>query len=326
LAANINTDHDVANGRFIVQYDGVSTVFGDLLTFQFVIMDDDHSYTETGDNEFYMFYNNVRYTNNTGIGIQNKDATVALNYLVNGSYRPGAGTINPSTAIKITTNHPEDQKMPWLAVHTRSTADTLYGDGNGRYTEGERIEVSLNIRNLGTAPLDDVLVRLRKTYSNTFTTINDSIVNYGRINAGQTVVSPSPLSFTVSTLSGPRDASFEVWIVSSDFSYHTVQSFSIPVRQFTGIDENTEFLPENMALITAYPNPFNSMVNIDLTGFDSGKNTVLQISDVLGHIVYEGSISSSLLLWNPGNLPSGLYFINVFSDNLTARSKVLYVR
>ena len=62
-------------------------------------------------------------------------------------------------------------------------------------------------------------------------------------------------------------------------------------------------------IVTIYPNPFNSIVNIELPV----SNCKLKIFDMLGNIVFEKTLNSKHEILN-FNLPGGMYFYQI-TDN-----------
>ncbi|MFP4459330.1 MAG: T9SS type A sorting domain-containing protein [Candidatus Zixiibacteriota bacterium] len=88
------------------------------------------------------------------------------------------------------------------------------------------------------------------------------------------------------------------------------------------IDESSnEVLPEKSAL-KSWPNPFNSAMNI----YAESSGT-LQICDIQGNIVYQKNVDAkSLINWAPGSLPSGLYFVKLYSVSKIEVNKCLYMK
>ncbi|MBL7190260.1 right-handed parallel beta-helix repeat-containing protein [bacterium] len=83
----------------------------------------------------------------------------------------------------------------------------------------------------------------------------------------------------------------------------------------TSVKDRWIINPERLALLRAYPNPFNSGTFIELTGF-TGDIASIEIFDILGRKVYNYEITAgnpAVLRWNgmdfKGNtLPAGIYF------------------
>ena len=95
-------------------------------------------------------------------------------------------------------------------------------------------------------------------------------------------------------------------------------------------DSESPALITNYALEQNYPNPFNSSTNI---GFQlkSDGFTTLKVYDMLGRkvetIVEQGLEAGSYnFIFNASNLPSGVYFYRIKSDNFTDVKKMLLVK
>lgn len=76
--------------------------------------------------------------------------------------------------------------------------------------------------------------------------------------------------------------------------------------------------------ITIYPNPANDYFSIKLP--DNIKNPELKISNILGKTVLKTSINNSKTNVNIKDLPSGIYFVSVFSNGIIIDTKKLIVK
>ncbi len=97
----------------------------------------------------------------------------------------------------------------------------------------------------------------------------------------------------------------------------------------TGVSEDTDLKPTDFGMI-AYPNPFNSNLNITI---DSEMPGTIVIYDILGRHIKELSYTKGLssLIWNAGDsnggsLSSGIYFINQKGGSREETVRVLYLR
>jgi hypothetical protein len=99
--------HDVANGRFVVEYDSVAyysnrNVFD---KFEFILYDTT-MHTPTGDNVFTVQYLTANgYTSNT-VGIQDPTRAYAIQCLFDGTYHRGAAALAAGRAVKFVTVEP----------------------------------------------------------------------------------------------------------------------------------------------------------------------------------------------------------------------------
>ena len=78
--------------------------------------------------------------------------------------------------------------------------------------------------------------------------------------------------------------------------------------------------------IAAYPNPFNSSCRIVLPA-----DAELEIYNIAGNLVFAdknrtGPAGTRTVIWNPGNLPGGVYLVRAESGTKTITGKVLYLK
>jgi len=95
-------------------------------------------------------------------------------------------------------------------------------------------------------------------------------------------------------------------------------------------DSEPPALITNYALEQNYPNPFNSSTNISFQ-LKSAGFTTLKVYDMLGRkvqTIVEQSLEagSYKFIFNASNLPSGVYFYRIKSDNFTDVKKMLLVK
>lgn len=97
---------------------------------------------------------------------------------------------------------------------------------------------------------------------------------------------------------------------SGDYIYAI--SASVP-EQIVGIAENPPILPESHVLLSAFPNPFNPTISLNLSGAPAGqiRFEILNISgQTLRDFTTTGQETSELTLpLNLADLPSGSYFV-----------------
>jgi hypothetical protein len=89
-------------------------------------------------------------------------------------------------------------------------------------------------------------------------------------------------------------------------------------------------MPKEFALHPAYPNPFNPSVtlrfNIEAHGYTS-----LYIYDITGRLVeilVDRKLESGKheVIWDAGNLPSGIYFVQLKSGEKTITQKLTLLK
>ena len=91
-----------------------------------------------------------------------------------------------------------------------------------------------------------------------------------------------------------------------------------------------DILPERLTLHSAYPNPFNpsTIISFDLPDADM---VSLDIFDIAGRqvasLISEYMIPGSHQInWNPGNLSSGIYLVNLVIGTETLNQKITYIK
>ena len=89
-------------------------------------------------------------------------------------------------------------------------------------------------------------------------------------------------------------------------------------------------MPNEIEIYQNYPNPFNPSTTIDY--FVPNSDIVnINVYDIYGNMVDQ--ISSNYktsgyhsVVWNPGNLSSGIYFININQNEISEKIKVMYTK
>ena len=102
------------------------------------------------------------------------------------------------------------------------------------------------------------------------------------------------------------------------------------VEFWGGLDVPEQKLPEEKALIKAYPNPFNSMLSVDVTTptIDEISIEAFDISGRLIENLFCGTVSANsyTVRWDTGDLPSGLFLIRVSGKEFSETKKVLLIK
>jgi hypothetical protein len=106
--------------------------------------------------------------------------------------------------------------------------------------------------------------------------------------------------------------------------------FTLMVYGITTAAIDDEILPERVTLNEAYPNPFNpsTVISFDLKDADM---VSLDIFDITGRqvatLVHEYMVPGNhQVSWNPGNLSSGLYLVNLVVGIETFNQKITYIK
>jgi hypothetical protein len=181
----------------------------------------------------------------------------------------------------------------------------LYPTDDGYATQAEQVDLTWDITNL---PQGITLV-----LKNNITGQNINLTGY-----------PSAI------ISLPSKGSF---LTSGDFmaTYPVVgqSQFTLSVYGTLAAVED-DILPERLTLHSAYPNPFNpsTVISFDLSDADM---VSLDIFDIAGRqvasLISEYMIPGSHQInWNPGNLSSGIYLVNLVVGAETFNQKITYIK
>jgi hypothetical protein len=177
---------------------------------------------------------------------------------------------------------------------------------DGYVTQAEQVDLTWDITNLP----EGITLVLR----NNITGQNINLTGY-----------PSAI------ISLPSKGSF---LTSGDFmaTYPVVgqSQFTLSVYGTLAAAEDDDILPERITLHSAYPNPFNpsTVISFDLTDADM---VSLDIFDIAGRqvasLISEYMIPGSHQInWNPGNLSSGIYLVNLVVGTETLNQKITYIK
>jgi hypothetical protein len=177
---------------------------------------------------------------------------------------------------------------------------------DGYVTQAEQVDLTWDITNLP----EGITLVLR----NNITGQNINLTGY-----------PSAI------ISLPSKGSF---LTSGDFmaTYPVVgqSQFTLSVYGTLAAAEDDDILPERLTLHSAYPNPFNpnTVISFDLSDADM---VSLDIFDIAGRqvasLISEYMIPGSHQInWNPGNLSSGIYLVNLVVGTETLNQKITYIK
>ena len=100
--------HDVANQRFVIEWDSVA-YFGNQSMFDKyeVIIYDTTEQTQTGNSDVLVQYLTANAYNSNTVGIQDPTATIGINCLTEGVYHRGTAPLAPGRAIKFSGDGPQ---------------------------------------------------------------------------------------------------------------------------------------------------------------------------------------------------------------------------
>ncbi|MFQ6607748.1 MAG: M14 family zinc carboxypeptidase [Fidelibacterota bacterium] len=98
----------------------------------------------------------------------------------------------------------------------------------------------------------------------------------------------------------------------------------------TRVENPPENLPDNFTLEGCFPNPFNNQTNFTFA-LPQEATISFTLYDLLGQqvdIIYEDRLSAGKheILWDAGNLPSGVYFLRMRSGNFESVKKIMLLK
>jgi hypothetical protein len=108
-------------------------------------------------------------------------------------------------------------------------------------------------------------------------------------------------------------------------------TLTVAYSALTSNDEPAN-LPGSFALHPAYPNPFNPSTTISFDILDAAdRNTSLHIYDITGKLVEtlvngRVPVGTHAITWNPKNLSSGLYILQLKVGNKTFNQKLTFLK
>ncbi len=100
--------------------------------------------------------------------------------------------------------------------------------------------------------------------------------------------------------------------------------------RYSTVDPDIGYLPDKFLLTNPYPNPFNASTKFDIyLPYDTDSRIVIyDINGRLVEIIQESFQRSGYweLVWQPRNLPSGVYFIRLENSWVKLDKKVVYLK
>ncbi|MAJ45453.1 MAG: hypothetical protein CMF96_12020, partial [Candidatus Marinimicrobia bacterium] len=114
-------------------------------------------------------------------------------------------------------------------------------------------------------------------------------------------------------------------------SHSTLDDFPVIVAEIDKIT-NSDVISENMeyTINQAYPNPFNPKTSIEYT-LNINSDISIIIYDINGNKVIEKPkefkpSGSYKFTWDAGNMPSGIYFLSMYINNISHTSKLVLMK
>ncbi len=124
---------------------------------------------------------------------------------------------------------------------------------------------------------------------------------------------------------------FPLYYVEEPISYEILHQILTDFGEAqTGIGDNEQPLPQTTSLLQNYPNPFNNTTTLKYSLAESGKITIT-IYNILGQEVAQPiseyqQAGFGTLAWNASELPSGIYFARMTTENYSGSIKLLLLK
>lgn len=99
-----------------------------------------------------------------------------------------------------------------------------------------------------------------------------------------------------------------------DNHFTTGMTGAINVQALSEISENEL----DIVQVTIFPNPTSDFIHISIS--DKLKITDYELFDMLGNLVYEGSITSEITV---SDLQKGIYFLKLYGNNISLTERVI---
>ncbi|MDP6499811.1 MAG: T9SS type A sorting domain-containing protein, partial [Candidatus Marinimicrobia bacterium] len=101
---------------------------------------------------------------------------------------------------------------------------------------------------------------------------------------------------------------------------------------YSALTSNDDMIPKEFTLHPVYPNPFNpsTTISFDIPA-QTHSNASLRIYDITGRLVAtlvdeQLAPGTHTLQWQPVNLSSGLYIVQLKAGNQTFNQKISYIK
>lgn len=146
------------------------------------------------------------------------------------------------------------------------------------------------------------------------------------------------------TLIGSISASFTSYTdldAPVGYVYYMVEvvnpSGCIPTLKSNGYSSSCSNIATNKSLgvndrsggisVTVYPNPASDLIKVNISGPESGNRVILELRDILGHVVYSNDSASGISgrdrIIETGNLPESVYLLAISIGEMTTVRKVI---
>lgn len=347
LSPNVNGDiafySDTLNHRWILEFKDCSHYDNNtnLETYQMILRDPQYYPTPTADGEIIFQYQQVTDATSNSVGFEDETESRGLEYLYENDYNPNAAPLATGRALLITTKPPNGGvPLPWLYLMNFAIRDSAGGNNNGIPEPGETIDLITGIKNNGDTTAHNVSGYL--TTRDPDAAISDSLSGFGDIPAsGMADNGLAPFRFQVAGSPGDSVIGFRLRLTAEDGGYEKWDYFTVYLYIRLAVDETGTIktgLPGTA--FSVFPNPFRGRIKFTIENSNAnpdGSNGIwLSIYDVTGRLVKIFSLPATYSLlptvvWDGTdqtgrNVPAGVYFARLKTDNGSQVKKIILIR
>jgi len=133
------------------------------------------------------------------------------------------------------------------------------------------------------------------------------------------------------------DPGNDLYTADGNYGEYSIPSYSAAIyskNQYELGVETPSFIPGKFQTLSAYPNPFNPIITIQLelqNITQTNMNVEVNIYDINGRFIQtllENSIESGVhrIEWRPQNISSGIYIVSLQTEIGIKNQKVLYLK
>lgn len=271
---------------------------------------------------------NVNHSDCNGDGTINQSDTLAIfnNYGLTHAFKPSGPTV-VDPQLNIISDQSFVEKGKW------GTASVYLGDAVNPINNVNGVAYTLNYDN-SLIETDSVYL----DYPISFINVGNQNIHFHKRNFASSVLYTATTHTTNTNVSGNGKIATVHFKIKSSLTVDAPLNFSI--SQAKSSNASGTIVPltvggasvlavgasvglstyDNFSTVTIFPNPTNSVLNIEVNLFNENMN--VKVYNALGQIVLTEVFTSKSLQLNTSALTNGIYFINVMSNNKTlTRSK-----
>jgi hypothetical protein len=332
----IATYANLALGTFIVEYYQVPqfSPATAIETFEVIFYDPNLYPTSTGDGQILVQYNLVTDPSSCSIGIENGAETVGLQYLYDGTYDPHSAPLQAESAILYTT----PTQMPSVTLTL-----TPYGLPIQIPVGGGSFDYNIAATNNGVSSINfdcwcDVTLPSGSIFGPTLGPVNLTLPGLVTMDRDRTQTVPGAApggNYVYHGYAGNYPGT--VWS-EDNFDFAKLEGGFGPLmsgwlndgEDFDQVSQAAEKLPEEFAVVSVSPNPFNPKTAIRYQ-LSAGRFVSLRIYDTAGRLIstlVDGwrEAGTHEAIFDGSSLASGVYLIRLTAGEFQHSGKMLLLK